>query len=630
MADVKVSRGGVGVVRVGVVMVAGWCLWLGCLPALGQLVSFNDYAPGGGTHPNATTYGPAGTSGSQGPLKDIVTGAGTTANVLVYGSGFSYGPLQGSPGYGTPAFIVFDGYVDFVGDPNPALELSASASVTYFFSGLDASGEYNLQGTAIRGEGSYRDRWSLFQLAGTRGFTSRHSAGTLTMSNVASLGASQVAINTGDNSQGEVAWWEHIRPSIDGTFSVVSTKYSGPVPGGSSAGTIGYGMTGLRLEKGGVYTGRTNVPPRQPVPNPPNINGIRTVFMVLMENHDWRTINGNADCPYINNTLLPMSSYATRYFTPPGLHPSEPNYIWLIAGDNFGIRNDSGPSVNHISSTENLFTQLDSAGISWKTYQENMPGTSGSPGTNCPTTSSYPYAVRHNPFVFFDSVLGDGSYCASHVRPYSELAGDLSSPGTSGSPGSEVARFNFITPNVTNDMHDFGAGSPSRERQGDSWLAREVPQILASAAYTNGGLLLITWDEGSNDGDGPIGMIALSPRAKGNGYHNSIYYTHSSTLRTLQDIFGVRPYLGDAANAESLRDLFNAPQIITVRWENNGLELTATNLLVGTTNVLEASIEVSPANWTPIQTSLSTNVVMTFRDPAPVPVRQFYRVVELQ
>ena len=593
----------------GCLVVCAFSVFAGSVRA--QFVAFNDYAPGGGTHPNATTYAPGGS----GKLKDIASGALGTVNLLVYSSAINYGALQGSPGYGTPAFIIFDGYVDFVGDPNPGIELSSSASLTYFFSGLDPNAEYNLQASAIRGEPSYTDRWSLFQISGVRGFTSHHSAGALTTSNVASLAASQVAINTGDNRQGEVAWWEHIKPSIDGTFSVVSTKYNGTVPGGSSAGTLGYGITGLRFEKGPVYTGRTNVPPRDPIPNPPNINGIRTVFMILMENHDWRTIYGSQYCPYINNTLLPMSSYATRYFTPPGLHPSEPNYIWLIAGDNFGIRNDNAPSVNHIGSTQNLFTLLDNAGISWKTYQENITG------TDCPDVNHYPYAVRHNPFVFFDSVRSDAAYCTSHVRPYSELAGDLAN--------QRVARFNFITPNVTNDMHDVGPGSPSSAQQGDNWLSREVPQILASDAYTNAGLLLITWDEGSNDGDGPIGMIALSPRAKGNGYNNSIYYTHSSTLRTLQDIFGVQPYLGDAAYAESLRDLFKAPKIISVNWGASSVVVTATNLLVGRTDVLEGSADLNPANWVTIQTTVATNTVMTFIDLAPPGSRQFYRVVEL-
>jgi hypothetical protein len=50
-------------------------------------------------------------------------------------------------------------------------------------------------------------------------------------------------------------------------------------------------------------------------------------------------------------------------------------------------------------------------------------------------------------------------------------------------------------------------------------------------------------------------MVVVSPLAKAN-YSNSIYYTHSSTLRTMQEIFGVRPFLRDAANATDLSDLF--------------------------------------------------------------------------
>ena len=82
-----------------------------------------------------------------------------------------------------------------------------------------------------------------------------------------------------------------------------------------------------------------------------------------------------------------------------------------------------------------------------------------------------------------------------------------------------------------------------------------MPAILNSVAYQNGGALFITWDEAAN-GDGPIGTIVLSPFAKGNGYNNSIYYDHGSTLRTFEEIFGVMPLLNDAANQKDLRDLF--------------------------------------------------------------------------
>jgi phosphatidylinositol-3-phosphatase len=74
----------------------------------------------------------------------------------------------------------------------------------------------------------------------------------------------------------------------------------------------------------------------------------------------------------------------------------------------------------------------------------------------------------------------------------------------------------------------------------------------------------IIWDEAEDSGefsDGPIGMFLLSPFAKGGGktaYSNSIHYDHSSTLKTLQEIFGVGPLLGAAAEpaTNDLSDLF--------------------------------------------------------------------------
>ena len=270
------------------------------------------------------------------------------------------------------------------------------------------------------------------------------------------------------------------------------------------------------------------------------------MFVILMENHNWSSIQGNASAPYINSTLLPMASYAKQYYNPPGNHPSEPNYLWLEAGTNFGIRDDNSPANNHQGTTSHLVSLLNAAGVSWKTYQEDISG------TVCPVTD-YPgqlYVTPHNPFVFFDDVTGSNNpadaYCIVHVRPYSELATDLSN--------NTVARYNFITPNVCNNMHSSCAPLNDNVKQGDVWLSTEVPRILASQAYTHKGVLFITWDE-AETGDGPIGMIVLSPVAKSGGYSNRIHYTHSSTLRTVEEIFGVSPLLGDAANATDLRDL---------------------------------------------------------------------------
>src|SRR5437867_2541503 len=181
---------------------------------------------------------------------------------------------------------------------------------------------------------------------------------------------------------------------------------------------------------------------------------IHTVFLILMENHDWSSIKGSPSAPYINDTLLPIASHAEQYYNP---------------------------------------------------------------------------------------------RCVQHVRPYSELGTDLIN--------DTAARYNFITPDLCHDMHDACAPLNDPVQQGDTWLSTEVPKILASQAYANDGALFILWDEAVT-GDGPIGMIVLSPKAKGGGYQNTIHYTHSSTLRTVEEILGVAPLLGDAANATDLSDLF--------------------------------------------------------------------------
>lgn len=279
---------------------------------------------------------------------------------------------------------------------------------------------------------------------------------------------------------------------------------------------------------------------------PPAAPHIRTVFVILMENKNWIQIAGSASAPYINNTVLPMASHAELYFNPPAVHPSLPNYLWLEAGTSFGIIDDDPPAVNHQRTRRHLVTLLQRKGISWKTYQEDISG------RDCPLVASGLYAPKHNPFVYFDDVT-DGSNpvsanCIAHVRPFTELAADLA--------GGTAARYNFITPNQCNDMHNVCPPLNDAIRQGDTWLSQHLPAILDSAAYKAGGAVFITWDEGAFS-DGPIGMIVLSPFAKGNGYRNFIRYTHGSTLRTLQEIFGVGPFLRDAALQTDLSDLFS-------------------------------------------------------------------------
>lgn len=295
---------------------------------------------------------------------------------------------------------------------------------------------------------------------------------------------------------------------------------------------------------------------------------IKTVFVILMENHNWTgnnagaafgdpDIKGSSLAPYVNNTLLPMASHAEQYFNPPGNHPSLPNYLWLEAGTNFGILKDILPKQAHLRTDQHFVKLLENAGITWKGYAE--PDFGNPDFSDCPLDYSE-LDVNHLPFVYFSDITNGfrstAPDCIAHVKPYAQLATDLAA-GT-------VAQYNFITPNLCHDMHEgVSPCDPSESSdntvRGDTWLSTEVPKILKSQVYHQGGTLFIIWDEAEDSGDfsdGPVGMFVLSPFAKGDGYENSIHYTHGSALRTFQEIFGVTPLLGDAANETDLSDLF--------------------------------------------------------------------------
>lgn len=269
-----------------------------------------------------------------------------------------------------------------------------------------------------------------------------------------------------------------------------------------------------------------------------------SVFTIVMENHDRSQIIGSADAPYINS-LAALGAEAAGYHDS-YVHPSEPNYIWMVAGENFGILNDDDPSSSQtISGASHLMNQMEMAGLTWKTYQESM-------GQACGLKSHGSYAAKHNPFAYFSDINGwngstfqPGARCTDHMVDYAQLDADLAA-GT-------VPTYAFITPNLINDMHD---GSV---QVGDTWLSHEVPKILASEAYQKGGVLFLLWDEGAGQGDDPP-FIVVSPNAKP-GFVSHVAYDTSSYLKTVETMLGVEPLpCADHPEAVStMDDLFAAP-----------------------------------------------------------------------
>ena len=275
-----------------------------------------------------------------------------------------------------------------------------------------------------------------------------------------------------------------------------------------------------------------------------------SVFTIVIENKSRAQMFQGAKAPY-------FQSLAKEYAVADGyrdarVHPSLPNYIWMASGQNFGILDDSGPVSHHIDSTSHLVDQIEAVGKTWKAYQESM-------GTPCKVVSDGQYAVKHNPFVYFDDIVGwqgttpvPTQRCLDNVVDYAELDKDLAS--------GKVPDYVFITPNMINDMHD---GSIE---QGDAWLSREVPKILASDAWKSGGVLIITADEGegrsltdwSQEDDPPF--VLISPLGK-KGYTSEVPYDTSSYVKTVQAILGLEPLLcgGTDSGVQTMDDLFETP-----------------------------------------------------------------------
>jgi hypothetical protein len=337
----------------------------------------------------------------------------------------------------------------------------------------------------------------------------------------------------------------------------------------------------------------------------------------------------NPNAPYINSLVDGTSAisdqvaYAAAYHNVlatanganPHIHPSEPNYIWAEAGANFGVLNDRDPYAvggTNQDTTLHLSTLLTQAGRTWRSYQEdtdlarngggqlvNLPlapglwtvplvsinGVFASGFNEFNLSTQYNYAAKHNPMVFFtDSNGGNDATPANPLSkqyaPLQQLPLDLAS--------GNLADYIWITPNQYNDMHTTLSagfqgltGDPAKIKQGDYFLSQIVPMIMESDAYKNHGVIVLWWDEAESDGvagDNPddfnhtLPFIIISKDAHKNvnglPYASQQNLSHSSFLRTMQEIFGVGPLLGDAANADDLSDLFKPGSIANLKTTN--------------------------------------------------------------
>lgn len=331
--------------------------------------------------------------------------------------------------------------------------------------------------------------------------------------------------------------------------------------------------------------------------------GIGHVFVIVLENESYSAAFETNPNPYLARTLRSQGTLLRQYYATG--HLSNDNYLSMISGQapNPATQSDCqtyvdfqpspavfGPSGQAIGTgcvyppqVLTLPDQLQAAGRTWHGYMQSMgndlsrePDRCGAPaasaGTGMPdgtqtATAKDQYAARHNPFVYFHSLIDSGS-CERNVVPLPHLAQDLASVAT-------TPNLSYIVPDLCNDGHDAPCKAPdvAGSTAGgltsvDHFLAQVVPMIQASPAYRQDGLIVVTTDEadprdataccgeqpGPNSplpgitgpGGGRTGTLVLG-RCVAAGGTSDQPYNHYSLLRTLEDLAGVTTGGSDGA-----------------------------------------------------------------------------------
>ncbi len=350
---------------------------------------------------------------------------------------------------------------------------------------------------------------------------------------------------------------------------------------------------------------KSSPPPE--VPSEPALPPVKHVFMIVLADQGFNEAFGpSSPAPYLAKTLRGQGELLSNYYAvaqgdlanevalisgqgpTPQTAANCPNYTEISPGTVGTEGQVTGSGCVYPSGTLTLPGQLAAAGKTWKAYVEGI----GNGGAGQATTCRHPalgsadgdqaplpgdaYETWRNPFVYFDSLTG-GPECAQDDVGLEQLQPDLQA-------ASSTASVSYIVPSACHDGSEKPCepGQPAGLAAAEPFLKTVVPEIEASPAYKEGGLIAITSDQapqtGPNadsssccgtpqypnlpagaapppgggavkptGGGGHVGLLLISPYVKPGSVNETSYYNHFSLLLSIEELFGLKP-LGYAAN----------------------------------------------------------------------------------
>jgi hypothetical protein len=278
---------------------------------------------------------------------------------------------------------------------------------------------------------------------------------------------------------------------------------------------------------------------------------LKHVVVILFENEDFGSVNGNASAPYLSS-LAAACGYATKYLDNcfSSNYVSLPHYLALTSGSNCntglngsgsGCITDDNDATSHTLSTQSIFAQVSS----WKAYQEGMPSACDL------STGGDHYAAKHNPAVYYSTLASCSANdvaIASVTCDANQTMHACSTPSnalTADLANDTLPALAFVTPNLMNDAHD------GTVTQADNWLYTYVPLILQSQAYLRGEVaIMLLWDEQSTSSSGgATPNVFISPYITA-GTVSTTTMNHFAALRAIENALGITTYLGCASGTK--------------------------------------------------------------------------------
>jgi hypothetical protein len=208
-------------------------------------------------------------------------------------------------------------------------------------------------------------------------------------------------------------------------------------------------------------------------------------------------------------------------------HPSAPNYLALTSGATYS---QCGSDTHHVYSATNIADELDAKKLTWDGFMESMPKA-------CDTTDSYPYMVKHDPFLFYKDIVNNTARCDAHVLSLNNWTQDVNT--------SKIPNYSFITPNMKNDGHDTTVSYASNWLHGfltplvnDSWFASTAFFITFDEGANNIGAGATSAGPTNSTGGGNIYLSIVGPTSLGVGNLSKLASQYS-VMTTIEWLLGL-------------------------------------------------------------------------------------------